>query len=54
MQKQLEVKDNQIEELIAINKAQAQAINAERHIELAEKIAEVQEPKLKKKGGLVG
>lgn len=38
LQKQLAVKDNQIEQLIAINKAQAQSINADRHGELAEKI----------------
>ena len=43
---QLQIKDKQIDELIATNKAQAQSINADRHLELAEKIEETQEPKL--------
>lgn len=46
LQKQLEIKDKQIEELIATNKAQAQSINADRHTELADRMLEAQEPKL--------
>ncbi|MEG0900305.1 MAG: winged helix-turn-helix domain-containing protein [Oscillospiraceae bacterium] len=46
LQKQLEIKDKQIEELISTNKAQAQSINADRHTELADRMLEAQEPKL--------
>lgn len=43
LQKELEIKNKQIEELTAIVKQQAESINAERHNELAETLIEGQQ-----------
>jgi len=57
LQKQLDVKDKQIEELTATVKIQAESINAENKNELAETIIDgnkklIEENKIKDKGGI--